>query len=90
MLFSSDGYRIAVMPLFTGSASEQAEQKGKAEATSQAEAKTEVKPKGKAKRTGKAKPKKVVAETEPTEAELAEIEADQPITEEEKEAVAVA
>jgi DNA polymerase III sliding clamp (beta) subunit (PCNA family) len=56
MLFSSDGYRIAVMPLFTGSASEQAEQKGKAEATSQAEAKTEVKPK--ARQNGRLNPKR--------------------------------
>jgi len=100
MLFSSDGYQVVLMPLFMGSASEQAEQK--AEATGQAESKAVAeakkiakeaeaeKPKSKAKRKAKAKTKKVVAETEATEAELAEIEAEEPVMEVEREAVAVA
>jgi len=53
MLFSSNGYQITVMPMFMGSASEQAEQKAKAEA--------EAKPKGKVKRRAKTK---MVAEAE--------------------------
>jgi len=59
MLFSSNGYQITVMPMFMGSASEQAEQKAKAEA--------EAKPKGKVKRRAKTK---MIAEAE----EVAEAE----------------
>jgi len=98
MLFSADGYQVILMPIAMS-------ELAKTEATSQAEGeaiaeaekvakKAEAKLKGKAKRKGKTK--KVVAETEPTEAELAEIEAEEvteaekPITEEEREAVAVA
>jgi len=73
ILFSSNGYRCLVMPMLITSETE----------TPKAEAKAEAKPKGKAKR--KAKAKKIIAEVEPTEADLAEIEA-----EEEAETVAVA
>ena len=59
MLFSSNGYQITVMPMFMGSASEQAGQKAKAEA--------EAKPKGKVKRRAKTK---MIAEAE----EVAEAE----------------
>jgi len=57
MLFSSDGYQIAVMPLFMGSASEQAEAKAEAPAEAQAEgeALTEAEPKPKRKRNRRAK-----------------------------------
>jgi len=73
ILFSSNGYRCLVMPILLSSETE----------APKAEAKAEAKPKRKAKR--KAKAEKIVAEIEPTEADLAEIEA-----EEETETVAVA
>jgi DNA polymerase III sliding clamp (beta) subunit (PCNA family) len=51
MMFSSNGYQVVVMPLFTGSASEQAEQKAEAEgeAVAKAEAEATDKPKRKSK-----------------------------------------
>jgi DNA polymerase-3 subunit beta len=78
MLFSSDGYQVLVMPLFMGNASEQAEQEAKA--ASKAEGKTE------------AEAEKVAKETEakPKGKAKGKAKAEEPVTEEEREAVAVA